>query len=844
MKYFILFVTVFIMLIFSTLAQPLKGQNSVKGQAEQVSTLQRTQRPSEGITSSTIGTSDKKAKIKPAKFPTDIAYGFNNYDPGFNVPLGPVKFILQDPDSIISLAPAGISNSCSAGCWANGLWYVSEDILPNNSNLWTINPVSGAMTLIGSMGCLVSGLTFDNTFHMMYAISHTNLTRLYTINTTTGISAQIGICGNYSGASLGCDQNGQLYMIDVATNNLLAVNKLNANVTVTGPTGFIANGSQDMEFDYSDSTMYLAAYNATTGGELRTVNLATGATTLVGAFKDSMEVSGFAIENPGSVTYPDDMGIISLTSPVSGVQLGSNEVISVIIRNFGSSPQSGVPVYYVLDGGTPVVDILAGPINPGWSIPFTFMVYGDFSAYCTHTLMVCTALPGDSNTNNDCKTYTFTHFIPTFSDTIWPASLPTWTGSTDSSIFTQNSLINSISGGIEAGWAKFDLSNIPNNIPISSAQLRYYVNNEYGTSTLKINRITGDPQTGNPATIYNQIASGTNYITSANSTTPGWHTLNLPNNAKTDLTIALLQDWFALGFYDSDTCAGCSSFSIDGWSEPNKPYIVVSNTTTLCYDIAVNSLDVDTTVYITGSYIPKATVKNLGANTGTFTVAMTGTGGYSSIKNVNSLNPGDSVQLMFDPWNIPDSLVCLSVQSNLLNDQDLTNNHINWCWNNVIPPTVSGVVSYKNAGSTLIRDSTTVLLVPVNPSGWVRIDTVDSNGNYSFTNVLPGLYYLMVTTEKVWGGGNSTDALLVLKHFVGMQPLTGLKLAAADANSDGIVNSVDALMIVERFIWAISVFPGSDWVSEQPLVIIPATTFAPVDIKVLCRGDVNGSYIP
>ncbi|MCX6272719.1 MAG: dockerin type I repeat-containing protein [Bacteroidetes bacterium] len=548
------------------------------------------------------------------------------------------------------------------------------------------------------------------------------------------------------------------------------------------------------------------------------------------------------LEYPDSVTYPDDMGVLSLTSPIIGVTLGNSEMISVIIKNFGYSPQLMIPVYYTLDGAPLVNDFLPGPIMPGMTIPFTFSVLGDFSVYCTHTLVVCTALPWDGNTNNDCMTYTIQNIIPSMTDTLWPGSAPNWTGSTNGSAITQNSLINFSSGGLEAAWAKFDISALPNNILINSAKLVYYVNYEYGTPTLQINQITNDPLTVSPFDLYNQIATGTNYITTTNSIAVGWHALDLPSPALNDLSNQTNFDWFALGFYEDDTCAGCT-VSIDGWSEPNVPYIVANYSVALSHDIGVISLNVDTSVFIAGPILPTAKIANLGTNSESFSVTMTGTGGYNSVKNV-SLGAGGLMIVVFDTMFVPSGQVCLSVQSNLPGDMNINNNMINWCWNNVIPPTVSGVVSYENTVSTPIRDSTTVLLVPVAPSGWIRIDTVDANGNYSFENILPGLYYLMVITEKVWGGGNSTDALLVLKHFVGMQPLTGLKLAAADANSDGVVTSVDALMIVERFIWAISAFPGSDWVSEQPLVIIPATTFTPLDIKVLCRGDVNGSYTP
>jgi hypothetical protein len=50
---------------------------------------------------------------------------------------------------------------------------------------------------------------------------------------------------------------------------------------------------------------------------------------------------------------------------------------------------------------------------------------------------------------------------------------------------------------------------------------------------------------------------------------------------------------------------------------------------------------------------PTATVSNDGYLTQSFPVTMTITDGYTSVKNVTNLNPGDSLQIVFDPWTPP-----------------------------------------------------------------------------------------------------------------------------------------------------------------------------------------------
>ena len=61
-------------------------------------------------------------------------------------------------------------------------------------------------------------------------------------------------------------------------------------------------------------------------------------------------------------------------------------------------------VSYILDGGTPVVETVAGPLAPGATMPYTFAALGDFSVVGTHSLSSSTLLTGDSVAANDTAT--------------------------------------------------------------------------------------------------------------------------------------------------------------------------------------------------------------------------------------------------------------------------------------------------------------------------------------------------------------------------------------------------------------------------------------------------------
>ncbi|MCX6271613.1 MAG: HYR domain-containing protein [Bacteroidetes bacterium] len=118
----------------------------------------------------------------------------------------------------------------------------------------------------------------------------------------------------------------------------------------------------------------------------------------------------------------------------------------------------------------------------------------------------------------------------------------------------------------------------------------------------------------------------------------------------------------------------------------------------------------------------------------------------------------------------------------------------------------------------------------------------DSLGRYQVYDICPGIYILKVDCDKPWGGVNSADAMLVLKHFTGISPLTGLRLLAADVNGSGFPNGVDALRISKRFVGAVNNFVVGDWLFESDTVEILSDESILPTIRGICYGDVNASY--
>ncbi len=153
---------------------------------------------------------------------------------------------------------------------------------------------------------------------------------------------------------------------------------------------------------------------------------------------------------------------------------------------------------------------------------------------------------------------------------------------------------------------------------------------------------------------------------------------------------------------------------------------------------------------------------------------------------------------------------------------------------------IQGTLTYDNNFSSPIS-ATPVYLSRNNE---VVQHFTDNLGHFEFKNVGVGSYFLSVDISKPWGGVNSIDALLMLKHFVHFTNLVNLKVKAADIDGTGFINSSDALVATRRFVQLISSFVVGNWFSTSSLISVTGTYTITSNLKGICYGDVDGSYIP
>jgi len=101
----------------------------------------------------------------------------------------------------------------------------------------------------------------------------------------------------------------------------------------------------------------------------------------------------------------NDIGVVDITSPVSGEGLAS-ETVTITIQNFGTVDQTGFDVNYIIDGGTPIVETVNTNLPAGETISYSFITPANLSTLGSYMISSSTLLVGDAVPENNTFTTT------------------------------------------------------------------------------------------------------------------------------------------------------------------------------------------------------------------------------------------------------------------------------------------------------------------------------------------------------------------------------------------------------------------------------------------------------
>ena len=133
---------------------------------------------------------------------------------------------------------------------------------------------------------------------------------------------------------------GAMYGHDIFTNSIYTINTSTGAATLVGPTGYLANFAQGMDFDNEDGTLYIFLYIGTGVNHYGTVNLATGAVTALATTNPTGEFEG-ATQTLG-LCIPNDYSWLS-TSPITGTTAANSVTPVTVTFDATAWPMASTP---------------------------------------------------------------------------------------------------------------------------------------------------------------------------------------------------------------------------------------------------------------------------------------------------------------------------------------------------------------------------------------------------------------------------------------------------------------------------------------------------------------------
>ncbi len=191
----------------------------------------------------------------------------------------PVRAMMAAAGALLAVGALAVPAASAAPVLYGATGVAADDSLPA-SNLYTINPDTGAATSLGSIGKPITGLAFDAADGgKLYGVTggvylSGKERQLLSINPATGASTVVGSLGANEIEDIAFSPLGQLYGWNETGDDLYSINKANGALTKVGESNFGVSYGDGLAFDHNGWL-----WGALDGdfGNLYTLNPSTGA---------------------------------------------------------------------------------------------------------------------------------------------------------------------------------------------------------------------------------------------------------------------------------------------------------------------------------------------------------------------------------------------------------------------------------------------------------------------------------------------------------------------------------------------------------------------------------------
>ncbi len=228
-------------------------------------------------------------------------------------------------------------------------------------------------------------------------------------------------------------------------------------------------------------------------------------------------------------------------------------------------------------------------------------------------------------------------------------------------------------------------------------------------------------------------------------------------------------------------------------------------------------------------------------------------GSFIEYVNEISLNAGEATPTRTKTLTLPadysNGTYYIFVVADYLNElsesDELNNNASSQFIVQLTSSSINGTIIYKGIPEFGLSNCIIELTNTANDYNYSVV--TDANGNFTLNNIPFGEYNISFIPQTNIKSINAADALIVVRYFAGLEILDELQLLAANVNNNNLVNSGDALVILQRYLGIISELPNNkpDWVfSFSNNTYIVNQPEQQLVIYCLATGDVNRSMQP
>ncbi len=244
--------------------------------------------------------------------------------------------------------------------------------LSNGTDLYSVNPTTGAASLIGSHSTPspLSGLSFRSTSCMLgLEIAQSGPDLLWDIDPDTGAGSNPRPLGSTGFGALAQAPTGELYAIRfLVTADFYEIDPITGTTTFIGPMG-ASNTEGGLDFDPTTGILYGVNADGGVAGGLFTVDLGTGAKTIIGPILDTggseIDASAMAFDDAGNLyllrtnTSPMELWQIdpSDASTLSAIPIPGLAMSSMLAIGGMEFDDSSGKLYVLYESGALLVEV-------------------------------------------------------------------------------------------------------------------------------------------------------------------------------------------------------------------------------------------------------------------------------------------------------------------------------------------------------------------------------------------------------------------------------------------------------------------------------------------------------